>query len=47
MFDARTLADHRHPHSNNQVSPCENLVNKKDSTETKKTIKDSNVIGIF
>ena len=22
--------DHRHPHSNNQVSPCENLVNKLD-----------------
>ena len=26
MFDARP-PDHRHPHSNNQVSPCENLVN--------------------
>ena len=27
MFDART-PNHWHPHSNNQVSPCENLVNK-------------------
>ena len=30
MFDARMPArppDHRHPHSNNQVSPCENQVN--------------------
>ena len=36
MFDARPpapppparLPDHRHPQSDNQVSPCENLVNK-------------------
>ena len=38
MFDARPPAhppDHRHPHSNNQVSPCENLV-KNDIQESLK-----------